>query len=430
MAAQNAAQPQLNYTNITDKYLQTNFRNLVSYFAAQNQLLGFQFFEQVFSAATTSFTLAHSLGYLPQDIIVTRITGPGLVTFNYNSFTTTTINMTVTDICRVRFFVGTYWNYQSATANKSTDTATYLATPSSSSSSTSTATSTSTAVYFKPVPRSVLSVGSGTLFSSYAFVCSTFTANSGATYTHKGFVFTVLTSVTNGTSLQCTGTGAPKTSGTLLLASGSGSQTITFSLSKAPLYSRIRIVGAGGGGAGGGTGSGGAGGNASSSSFGGATFITVAGGTGGLSNGQAGTGGAPTVGALAVAAGVSNPIQQTGGDGQANPVSQTTTVNNSGGVGGSSFFGGAGAGTYANNAGGNGKTNSGGGGGGAGGNSSGTQSGSGGGGGAYVDTLIPSPAASYAWVLSDGGTAGTAGTGAQIGGKGGSSGLWYEEFWQ
>ena len=112
--------PFLLITEISDIRLRQNFKNLQAYFIANNQMLGFVFFEQVFTAAKANFTLAHGLKSVPLDVIVTQVTGAGQVTFNFGLFDATNINMTVTGACRVRFFVGTYYNFTSSVvANKS-----------------------------------------------------------------------------------------------------------------------------------------------------------------------------------------------------------------------------------------------------------------------------------------------------------------------
>ena len=65
--------------------------------------------------------------------------------------------------------------------------------------------------------------------SEYAFTTSPASATAGATYTNNGQTFTVVATISGGTTLITTGTGAPTASGTLTLVSGSGDATITFS---------------------------------------------------------------------------------------------------------------------------------------------------------------------------------------------------------
>jgi microcystin-dependent protein len=104
------ANPILIIKEITDLYLRKNFQALRDYFDKQNQLLDFKFFEQKFAAATDNFKIAHGLGYAPDDVIVTKITGSGVVTFNVGLFDDQNIDLSVDGPCLVRFFVGSYWN--------------------------------------------------------------------------------------------------------------------------------------------------------------------------------------------------------------------------------------------------------------------------------------------------------------------------------
>lgn len=113
--------PVLQIKEISDIHVRKNFEMLQSYFAANNQFLGFNFFEQSFSAATANFKLAHGLNYIPLDAVVTQITGKGTATFNYGLFDKTNIDITTTDACRIRFFIGTYFNQQSGVNANSTD---------------------------------------------------------------------------------------------------------------------------------------------------------------------------------------------------------------------------------------------------------------------------------------------------------------------
>lgn len=114
-------QPQLFVKEIADATLRKNFQGLQEYFQAQNQLLGFQFLELNFLQAAVAAQVSHNLGCIPQDILVTRITGPGEATFLWNAFTSRNMYVTVSGPCRIRFFYGNYWNFQSGVQNQATD---------------------------------------------------------------------------------------------------------------------------------------------------------------------------------------------------------------------------------------------------------------------------------------------------------------------
>lgn len=124
MADNNAFQqyePKINTKDIQDVYVRKNFQLLQDHFISQNQLLNFKFFEVIFTKATANYKLAHGFNYVPEDIIVSKLVGTGALTFNYGLFDTKNLDMTATGPCRVRFFVGSYWNYATKTAPVSTD---------------------------------------------------------------------------------------------------------------------------------------------------------------------------------------------------------------------------------------------------------------------------------------------------------------------
>jgi len=63
----------------------------------------------------------------------------------------------------------------------------------------------------------------------YTFTVSSANATAGAIYTNNGFNFTVQNTIVTGATLLAIGTGAPLSSGTLALSSGTGDSTIAFS---------------------------------------------------------------------------------------------------------------------------------------------------------------------------------------------------------
>ena len=122
--------PQIFVKEVQDILLRKNFQNLSDYFTKQNQFLNFAFQELVFTGAVTSQAIPHSLGVIPQDIIVTKITGAGTATFLHGSFTSTNMYISTSGACRIRFFYGTYFNFQSSVNNQTTDQTAYFSTPS------------------------------------------------------------------------------------------------------------------------------------------------------------------------------------------------------------------------------------------------------------------------------------------------------------
>jgi hypothetical protein len=69
----------------------------------------------------------------------------------------------------------------------------------------------------------------------FTFTVTSASATVGATYTNNGYTFTVLATISGGTTLLCSGTGNPLASGTLTKAIGTGDATITFSAAVAPI---------------------------------------------------------------------------------------------------------------------------------------------------------------------------------------------------
>lgn len=113
--------PQVYFKDIQDITIRKNFENLYNYFNSQNQLVGFNFLELVFTQAVSSQLVAHNLGFIPQDIVITKITGSGKIQFLHSKFTSAAMFVTATGPCRVRFYYGTYWNYTSNINNQATD---------------------------------------------------------------------------------------------------------------------------------------------------------------------------------------------------------------------------------------------------------------------------------------------------------------------
>lgn len=185
----------------------------------------------------------------------------------------------------------------------------------------------------------------------------------------------------------------------------------TYTLPAACLYIKIRMVGGGGGG----SGSGGTvpvGGNGGNSTFG--ASLTCNAGSGGTSatflTGGTATGGDPNI---------------TGGSAMG---AYTVPANANGAWGGTSAFGGNGPGGIAGANGSAAVTNSGSGGGG-GGAAAGQAAGSGGSAGGYLEKIITSPNATYAYVVGAAGVAGTAGSSGFAGGLGGSGIIIVDEFY-
>lgn len=208
---------------------------------------------------------------------------------------------------------------------------------------------------------------------------------------------------------------------------GSGTYTLPTS-PRSPLYIRVRMVGGGGGGGSSGTGSTNSGTAGGNSTFG-TTLLVANGGSGGTAgSGTPGAGGSASLGTGPIG------LAYTGAAGQGAGVANGAADSVPGGMGGVSGFGGAGIGATNNTAGGAAVTNSGsGGGGGASQNNSSSAAsgaGTGGGAGGYVDALIYSPSATYAYAVGAAGAGGAAGTLGRAGGNGAEGIIIVEEYYQ
>lgn len=258
--------------------------------------------------------------------------------------------------------------------------------------------------------------GSGTYNKTYLFLVSSANATSGATYTNNGITYTVTKTAASGSIIQATGSAAPQSSGTLTKATGTGDATIAFTSYAAPLFLKVKMVGGGGGGGGSGTSSG-TGGTGGNTTFG-TSLLTANGGVGGGNGGSAGgAGGTATIGSGAVGLAIS------GGQGMGSGSSSTNVAP---GIGANSPFGGSGS-VLHNSAGQAAVTNSGSGGGGACDGAGGSAGG--GGAGGFIEAIISSPSATYAYAVGSAGTAGAAGSGS-AGGAGGSGVILVEEHYQ
>jgi hypothetical protein len=98
----------LDLSNIKDEYVRENFRLLQEYVDENAFLDGFRHMDFLISGAVTNQKIRHGLGFVPKDIIRTQITGPGVLTFNYDLFDDEFLDVSSNGDCRVRALVGTY----------------------------------------------------------------------------------------------------------------------------------------------------------------------------------------------------------------------------------------------------------------------------------------------------------------------------------
>lgn len=98
----------LNFEQIQDSGSREAFKVLKSTLAVEPLIVsGFKLIEIAFKGAGT-FQVAHGLGFQPTDVLQSSLTGGGALTWNYDKFDGTNLNITVTGPCTVRAFVGAY----------------------------------------------------------------------------------------------------------------------------------------------------------------------------------------------------------------------------------------------------------------------------------------------------------------------------------
>jgi len=100
--------PQLFTSQITDKFIRTNFQKISDFFVTLSIFANFRAFEVEFKGAESHHKFTHGLGFLPKDVLITSKTGVGGVTFNQELTTADTLDMTATDACVVRFLAGAF----------------------------------------------------------------------------------------------------------------------------------------------------------------------------------------------------------------------------------------------------------------------------------------------------------------------------------
>lgn len=93
--------------DIKDDYSRENFFRIKKFFDRQPILKGeWVFFEIEMTQAADDFDFPHNLPFRPKDVLLTAITSGASVIFNYEAFTNTNLNFTVSGACTIRFFAG------------------------------------------------------------------------------------------------------------------------------------------------------------------------------------------------------------------------------------------------------------------------------------------------------------------------------------
>lgn len=96
---------------IKDTFVRENFIVLDQYVREDLFRKGnFRFMELSFPSAVSQQSIPHSLNFQPFDVIhlSTRKSDTATVTFHYDSFSRSSISVSVSAACTIRFYVGRY----------------------------------------------------------------------------------------------------------------------------------------------------------------------------------------------------------------------------------------------------------------------------------------------------------------------------------
>lgn len=101
--------PEFILKDITDPYIRENFKRLSGFLQEFPFFRGeWEFFTINIGSSVTNLKLAHGLGFKPLDVIQTSKSGAGDITFNFDNFSETELDITTTGACSVRCFIGAY----------------------------------------------------------------------------------------------------------------------------------------------------------------------------------------------------------------------------------------------------------------------------------------------------------------------------------
>ena len=100
--------PEISIKEIQDDVVRHNFELLKEYFENQNQLQDFVHLVISIDSAQTNVKIRHGLGFVPRDILRTRKTGSGNITFNRSLFTDQLLDITTTGAVEFRGYFGRY----------------------------------------------------------------------------------------------------------------------------------------------------------------------------------------------------------------------------------------------------------------------------------------------------------------------------------
>lgn len=96
---------------IEDTNVRESLQWIYEYLSDISLLRGqFQHYSIEFPAPISDERIPHKLGFQPTDVILTSVTGNGAPTFEYDQFDKTSLVISTSGACVIRFFAGRYEN--------------------------------------------------------------------------------------------------------------------------------------------------------------------------------------------------------------------------------------------------------------------------------------------------------------------------------
>ncbi len=92
---------------VSDEYARENFKKIQDAWVRNPVSQGiWKVLEIAFYKAETNLKVAHTLNFLPKDVILTSKTGAGSLTINYDKTDLTNLDLTTSAACVVRLLIG------------------------------------------------------------------------------------------------------------------------------------------------------------------------------------------------------------------------------------------------------------------------------------------------------------------------------------
>lgn len=96
--------------DVDNEIVRENFRRVQKELTETQVILkgNWKYFKLTFTGAVTNLKIAHGFNFIPTDVIQTSTSGVGFIQWNYDSFDRTYLDISTSDACVIRAFVGRY----------------------------------------------------------------------------------------------------------------------------------------------------------------------------------------------------------------------------------------------------------------------------------------------------------------------------------